>query len=252
MEIRLAQIVYFWSIKLQNRRVLTAPESGTLPNSRQHPYEAQLDALEGVMCADLMTATLGSAPISSATDLAMLLEQYRTTILEPIEMPVIAQAHRLASRGRTKELIALDQQFLGNHPEWLQLSPASKRFGLDGGESVIPCVEQILHTAAREGVEEVVLGMPHRGRLNVLTRTMGKPYVAVFSEFQGNASTPDDVQGSGDVKYHLGTSSDREFEGGKTIHLSLTANPSHLEAVNPVVLGKVRAKQTQKGEGFAA
>ena len=83
------------------------------------------------MCADLMTATLGSAPISSATNLAVLLELYRTTILEPIEMPVIAQAHRLASRGRTKELIALDQEFLGNHPEWLQLSPASKRFGLD-------------------------------------------------------------------------------------------------------------------------
>ncbi|SVA54130.1 uncharacterized protein METZ01_LOCUS106984, partial [marine metagenome] len=131
MEIRLTQIVYFWSIKLQNRRVLTAPESGTLPNSRQHPYEAQLDALEGVMCADLMTATLGSSPISSATDLTVLLELYRTTILEPIEMPAIAQAHRLASRGRTKELIALDQQFLGNHPEWLQLSPTSKRFGRD-------------------------------------------------------------------------------------------------------------------------
>jgi urease accessory protein UreF len=131
MEIRLGQIVYFWSKKPQNRLVLTAPKNRTLPNSRQHPYEAQLDALEGLMCADLMAAALGTATLSSTTDLSVLLEQYRTTILEPIEMPVIAQAQRLASRGRTNELIALDQEFLGNHPEWLQLSPTSKRFGLD-------------------------------------------------------------------------------------------------------------------------
>lgn len=119
----------------------------------------------------------------------------------------------------------------------------TKRFGLDGGESMIPSVEGILHEAARHGIEEVVLGMPHRGRLNVLARTMGKPYVAIFSEFQGTFSHPDDVQGSGDVKYHLGASADRQF-GDKTMHLSLTANPSHLEAVDPVVLGKVRSKQT--------
>ena len=123
----------------------------------------------------------------------------------------------------------------------------TKRFGLDGGESMIPSVEAILRTAAAVGIEEVVIGMPHRGRLNVLTRTMGKPYVAVFSEFQGTASSPDDVQGSGDVKYHLGASADRDFNGN-TIHLSLTANPSHLEAVDPVVLGKVRSKQTIRGD----
>ena len=95
------------------------------------------------------------------------------------------------------------------------------------------------------GVDEIVIGMPHRGRLNVLANIMGKPYPAIFSEFQGGAVT-DDVLGSGDVKYHLGTSTDRELPDGGTVHLSLTANPSHLEAVNPVVLGKVRAKQTQK------
>ena len=89
--------------------------------------------------------------------------------------------------------------------------------------------------------------MPHRGRLNVLANFMGKPFSAIFSEFQGNASNPDDVQGSGDVKYHLGTSSDRSFEN-INVHLSLTANPSHLEAVNPVVVGKVRAKQDQKND----
>jgi 2-oxoglutarate dehydrogenase E1 component len=123
----------------------------------------------------------------------------------------------------------------------------TKRFGLDGGESMIPCIERMLRTAAYLGIDEVVIGMPHRGRLNLLARTMGKPYVAIFSEFQGNSAHPDDVQGSGDVKYHLGASADREFTEGN-MHLSLTANPSHLECVNPVVLGKVRAKQAMRGD----
>ena len=123
----------------------------------------------------------------------------------------------------------------------------TKRFGLDGGESLIPFMERMLRSAATVGVEEVVIGMPHRGRLNVLARTMGKPYVAIFSEFQGNSAHPEDVQGSGDVKYHLGASADRDFSEG-AMHLSLTANPSHLECVNPVVLGKVRAKQAQRGD----
>ena len=123
----------------------------------------------------------------------------------------------------------------------------TKRFGLDGGESLIPFMEGLLTTSASEGIEEIVIGMPHRGRLNVLARTMGKPYAAIFSEFQGNLAYPEDVQGSGDVKYHLGASADREF-GDAKMHLSLTANPSHLECVNPVVLGKVRAKQAQRSD----
>lgn len=125
--------------------------------------------------------------------------------------------------------------------------PAAKRFGLDGGESLIPGLEEMLQESAALGVEEVVLGMSHRGRLNVLANILSKPYQAVFSEFQGVNSQPDQVQGSGDVKYHLGTSTDRIFDGHK-MHLSLTANPSHLEAVDPVVVGKVRAKQTQYGD----
>jgi len=123
----------------------------------------------------------------------------------------------------------------------------TKRFGLDGGEATIPALEQILKRGAQLGVQEVIIGMPHRGRLNVLANIMRKPYVAILSEFQGNPANPGDVQGSGDVKYHLGTSSDRNF-GGNSIHLSLAANPSHLEAVNPVVLGKVRAKQNQRDD----
>ncbi|MPZ09100.1 MAG: 2-oxoglutarate dehydrogenase E1 component [Kiloniellaceae bacterium] len=120
----------------------------------------------------------------------------------------------------------------------------TKRFGLDGGEAMIPALEQILKRGGQLGLKEVVIGMPHRGRLNVLANFMSKPFSAIFSEFEGGAAHPEDVGGSGDVKYHLGTSSDREFDGN-SIHLSLTANPSHLEAVNPVVVGKVRAKQEQ-------
>jgi 2-oxoglutarate dehydrogenase E1 component len=120
--------------------------------------------------------------------------------------------------------------------------PGTKRFGLDGGEAMIPALEQVIKRGGAMGVKEIVLGMAHRGRLNTLAAVMGKPYRAIFHEFQGGSSTPDDIQGSGDVKYHLGASSDREFDGQK-VHLSLTANPSHLEIVNPVVLGKSRAKQ---------
>ncbi|MFT6556697.1 2-oxoglutarate dehydrogenase E1 component [Sneathiella sp.] len=122
----------------------------------------------------------------------------------------------------------------------------TKRFGLDGGESLVPAMEGVIKRGGQLGVKEIVLGMPHRGRLNILTNVMAKPFRAVFSEFQGNPANPEDVEGSGDVKYHLGTSSDREFDGNN-VHLSLTANPSHLEAVNPVVLGKARAKQSQIG-----
>ncbi|MFQ5563544.1 MAG: 2-oxoglutarate dehydrogenase E1 component [Parvularculaceae bacterium] len=118
----------------------------------------------------------------------------------------------------------------------------TKRFGLDGAESIVPALEQVIKRGGALGVKEIVLGMPHRGRLNVLAAVMGKPYHHIFHEFQGGSVTPDDVGGSGDVKYHLGASSDREFDGNR-VHLSLTANPSHLEAVDPVVIGKARSKQ---------
>ncbi len=123
----------------------------------------------------------------------------------------------------------------------------TKRFGLDGGESLIAALEQIIKRSSQMGLAEVVLGMPHRGRLNVLASIMDKPYVAMFAEFMGLTSNQNDVMGSGDVKYHLGTSADRVFDD-KVVHLSLAANPSHLEAVNTVVLGKVRAKQAQIGD----
>lgn len=120
----------------------------------------------------------------------------------------------------------------------------TKRFGLDGGEALVPALEQIIKHGGNLGVKDIILGMPHRGRLNVLCNVMSKPFRALFHEFRGGSANPDDVEGSGDVKYHLGASSDREFDGNK-VHLSLTANPSHLEIVDPVVLGKARAKQDQ-------
>ncbi|HEY9218409.1 MAG TPA: 2-oxoglutarate dehydrogenase E1 component [Phenylobacterium sp.] len=123
--------------------------------------------------------------------------------------------------------------------------PGTKRFGLDGGEAMVPALEQIIKRGGALGVEDIIVGMPHRGRLNVLAAVMGKPYQVIFHEFQGGSSLPTDVEGSGDVKYHLGASSDRTFDGN-AVHLSLTANPSHLEIVNPVVLGKARAKQAFK------
>ena len=117
----------------------------------------------------------------------------------------------------------------------------TKRFGLDGGESLIPALEQIIKRGGNLGAKEIKIGMPHRGRLNVLANVMGKSYKAIFSEFFGKSVTSK-KDFEGDVKYHLGASADREFDGNR-VHISLTDNPSHLEAVNPVVLGQVRAKQ---------
>jgi 2-oxoglutarate dehydrogenase E1 component len=125
----------------------------------------------------------------------------------------------------------------------------AKRFGLDGAEAMIPALEQIIKRGGQLGLREICLGMAHRGRLNVLSQVMGKPHRVIFHEFKGGSASPDQAEGSGDVKYHLGASSDREFDGN-TVHLSLTANPSHLEIVDPVVLGKVRAKQDQLNDIF--
>jgi 2-oxoglutarate dehydrogenase E1 component len=123
----------------------------------------------------------------------------------------------------------------------------TKRFGLDGGEALIPAMEQIIKRGGALGVEEIVIGMPHRGRLNVLANVMGKPYRAIFNEFQGGSFKPDEVEGSGDVKYHLGASSDREFDGN-TVHLSLTANPQPPRGGQP---GRARQGARQAGPDAA-
>jgi 2-oxoglutarate dehydrogenase E1 component len=157
------------------------------------------------------------------------------------------ERHELSSDEKKNlfyDLIRADQFEKFLHVKY----PGAKRFGLDGGESTIPALEQILLRASHHGIKDMVFGMAHRGRLNVLANVIGKPIRAIFSEFVGGSSNPEDVQGSGDVKYHLGCSTDREI-GNQVMHLSLTANPSHLEAVDPVVVGKVRAKQRNNGPG---
>ncbi len=118
---------------------------------------------------------------------------------------------------------------------------STKRFGLDGGEALIPALEQIIKRGGHLGVKEIKIGMPHRGRLNVLANLLQKSYKRIFNEFAGEFGSSI-VESAGDVKYHLGASSNREFDGN-LVHISLTDNPSHLEAVDPVVLGQTRAKQ---------
>src|SRR3989339_335195 len=125
--------------------------------------------------------------------------------------------------------------------------PAQKRFSLEGAESLIPAIHAIVEDAPKAGLREIVMGMPHRGRLNVLATIFDKSYAMIFSEFEDNV-LPDQYGGDGDVKYHKGFSSDHLSTDGGIVHLSLTANPSHLEAVNPVVEGRARAKQRRHND----
>ena len=168
--------------------------------------------------------------------------EQRAWIQERIEGRKVAHeaGHRMAILERLTAAESFEQYL---HRKFV----GTKRFGLDGGESTMVALEQVLLSAALVGVDELVLGMAHRGRLNVLANLMNKPLRSIFHEFQGGDWMSDDVDGSGDVKYHLGTSADRKV-AGRTLHLSLTANPSHLEAVDPVVVGRVRAKQALAGD----
>jgi 2-oxoglutarate dehydrogenase E1 component len=174
--------------------------------------------------------------IQSPAERAWIQEKFEKRQSRPVLLAGIRkEILRTLTQAETFERF-LDRRYTG-----------TKRFGIEGAESLMPALETILHRGSELGIREFVIGMPHRGRLNVLANFVGKPFAAIFSEFQGNSTNPEHVHGSGDVKYHLGTSGDREV-GGQTIHLSLAANPSHLEAVDPVVLGKVRAKQLQRGD----
>ncbi|MBW2282814.1 MAG: 2-oxoglutarate dehydrogenase E1 component, partial [Deltaproteobacteria bacterium] len=161
--------------------------------------------------------------------------------IEPIRShPVLEKSQR---RSVLRQVMAAErfEQFL--HKRFL----GQKRFSIEGGEALIPLMEAIVDTAAGLGTKEIVIGMAHRGRLNTLVHTMSMPYRAMFSEFQ-TGLMPVNVQGSGDVKYHRGYSADRVTPDDRRIHLSLCPNPSHLEAINPVAEGMVRAKQNFRGD----
>src|SRR5205085_6780926 len=122
-----------------------------------------------------------------------------------------------------------------------------KRFSLEGAETLIPMLDDLLEAAANAGVEELVMGMAHRGRLNVLANVVGKSYEQIFREFEGELD-PSVPQGSGDVKYHLGATGKFTASSGATVGITLAANPSHLEAVDPIVEGMARAKQDRRGD----
>ena len=187
-----------------------------------------------------------------------LRETYCGTIgYEYMHIPDREKCNWIRSRIETPELEQFSQEKKLNILDRLTWSErfesflnskysAAKRFGLEGCESLVPGMKALIDRAAELGTDSIVIGMPHRGRLNILANVMRKPMEQVFSEFAGKSPTAQSgsaYMGSGDVKYHLGTSFDRPTTSGKRIHLSLLANPSHLEAVNTVCLGKVRAKQ---------
>ena len=158
-----------------------------------------------------------------------LFNEIENTLLQLVPLPQKKRILQKLNEG------VMFEKFL--HTKYI----GQKRFSLEGGETAIAALDAIINTSANSGVEEVVIGMAHRGRLNVLANIMGKTYEQIFSEFEGN-STPDTTMGSGDVKYHLGFGSDVQTADGKTIHLKLSPNPSHLEAVDPLVIGFARSK----------
>jgi 2-oxoglutarate dehydrogenase E1 component len=229
---------------------------------RRHPLlelgefgfeEADLDRV--VDCAPFRS--LGSAPLRELA--AALRETYAGTLgVEYLMISDKAQREWLQDRmepsrnrpelepedriGLLERLIAAEtfEQFL--HTSYV----GQKRFSLEGGEALIPLLDTLVEEAAALATEELVMGMPHRGRLNVLAHTLRKPYELILAEFEGSF-LPWETQGDGDVKYHLGYSHDHVSRVGRPIHLSMSSNPSHLEAVNPVVEGIVRAKQSHRG-----
>jgi 2-oxoglutarate dehydrogenase E1 component len=198
---------------------------------------------------------VGGAPMRLSEILRVLRDAYcRTVGIEYMHIQDLEEQHWIQSQveGVTTDLEGDDQRhilerlnaaeaferFLGT--KWL----GQKRFGIEGGESLVPILDSVLESAADEGLDGAVMGMPHRGRLNVLATIVGKSYDQVFREFEGTLD-PDAVQGSGDVKYHLGQVGKFQSRKGNEIGIELAANPSHLEAVDPVVVGLARARQDQ-------
>ena len=167
--------------------------------------------------------------ISDQKKVDWLTRAVEKTMLEPLALPQKRRILQKLNEG------VMFEKFL--HTKYI----GQKRFSLEGGETTIAALDAIINSSAEEGVQEVVIGMAHRGRLNVLANILGKTYEQIFSEFEGK-STPDTTMGSGDVKYHLGFSSFLDTANGKKIHLKLCPNPSHLEAVDPVVIGFSRSK----------
>src|SRR4051812_3338676 len=166
---------------------------------------------------------------NSTRKLDWMMHAVETTMLQPVPLEQKKRILQKLNEG------VMFEKFL--HTKYI----GQKRFSLEGGETTIAALDAIIDTASLNNVQEVVIGMAHRGRLNILANILGKTYEQIFTEFEGT-SAPDTTMGSGDVKYHLGFSSEVDTAGGKRVHLKLCPNPSHLEAVDPVVSGYSRSK----------
>ena len=189
-------------------------------------------------CEEIYCGTFGAEYLHMSTKIE------KDWMKENIESGVFKETLTKQGKETVLERLAhtdLFEQFLDKKHR------GTKRFGLDGGESLVPLIEQVIMRCGDKGLENVVMGMAHRGRLNILCNILRKPYSAMFNEFMGGSATPDDLEVSGDVKYHLGAGAERHFNNC-TVSLSLVPNPSHLEAVNTVVLGKVHAKQVSAND----
>ncbi len=167
--------------------------------------------------------------INDATRIEWLQKEMETTLRQPLN---VDQKKRILTKLNQGVMF---EKFL--HTKYI----GQKRFSLEGGETTIPALDAMINTAAEYGVQEAVIGMAHRGRLNVLANILGKTYEQIFSEFEGTA-IPDTTMGSGDVKYHLGFRASIQTPAGKEVNVQLTPNPSHLEVVDPVVVGFSRSK----------
>lgn len=202
------------------------PTCGFLKES-QAPLKTLIDALQKTYCGSVGIEYMGMQTPE--------MERYLQEKIEPFfHAPLSHEEKILILNALNRSEIM--ESFI--HMKY----PGAKRFSLEGGETLIPILLELINEGAREGVEQIVLGMAHRGRLNVLANILGKAYGDIFREFE-STYVPDTFEGSGDVKYHKGYSADLSTTSGKSVHVALCANPSHLEAVNPVVEGKTRAKQ---------
>ena len=206
------------------------------PTFRGHPQASLRDLIALLRATYCGTLAVEYMYISDKTQRDWLKERMEPSLNKP-DLTTDDRLHifsRLAASTGFEEF--LHTKYVGQ-----------KRFSLEGAEALIPLLDTLIEESGSAGVQEIVMGMPHRGRLNVLANILRKPYEMILAEFEGTF-LPADIQGDGDVKYHLGYARDHVTRGGHTVHISLLSNPSHLEAVNPVVEGIVRAKQTYRGD----
>ena len=201
----------------------------------QGPFDGTLrDLIEKLRATYCRTLGVEFVNISDKAQREWLIQRMEPVLNRPVLTAAQRQAllYEVVAAQGFEDFLAIKQQ-------------GQKRFGLEGGESLIPLLNTLVEDGAALGIQEVVMGMSHRGRLNVLAHVVNKPYEVIFREFEGKTQ---DQDGDGDVKYHLGYAQDRRVKGDNKIHIALSYNPSHLELVDPVVTGIVRAKQNYRGD----